>query len=515
MSSPINTKLLIGKCENAGKTSKNMEDRSECFVAPASGSLGAQVTVAVVADGIGGQAAGEEASRICIETIKAYFLKNRVSEPLKSISSAVEAAHNAILQHKGADPKLAGMGTTMTLAMVISNRVFVASLGDSRAYIVRKNEINQLSEDHTWVQEALVANRISVEEAKIHPNRNILKRYLGMPGTFTLDETREVAFGLGDTLLLCTDGLTDLVEDKELQSTVTSRTPESAAKKLVDRALERGGFDNISVVIVQFPGPTNPALDFKKRIAPLSESPIAIGVIAFVAILLIGFLVFVFFRDNTAFVSQPVPTFDTKANAAIIPTPSVQLPQIASGPTVTPFATFTPAPTSTPYSPPTPGISSPRDGQAFEGNTPNVTLIWTGAELPENVFYVVTLSRSASGAKTQSSEYTLRENRMQVPPREFSSMPAGGEVKFDWNVSIRRTLKVNVDGTKDWDPTLKVPSVNASFVWRIPTPTPTLTSTPLPLPTQIPTKERGGGGPGNPPPPPPKDTPCPKGQRCE
>ena len=475
------TKLITVIESNPGKTGKKMEDKSAYFVAPASGACGDQVTVAVVADGIGGQAGGEDASRIAIESIKQYFQSNSTSDAAKSINSAIEAAHNAILQHKGADPKLAGMGSTITLAVITADRVFVGSLGDSRAYVVRGGAAKMLTTDHTWVQEAIAAKRLTPEEAKLHPNRNVLKRYLGMIGALTLDDPRQEPFGQGDTLLLCTDGLTDLVADKEIEGIVATQSPQASARKLVNLALERGGHDNISVVLVRMPGGADAAIAAKAKVLSLAASPIVLAVLLLGVLCVFGTLAFLVVNGPAPATVPPASpvaeqTF-TPVRVTAAPTP------VARGtlmPTVTPFPTFTPVPTSTPYRPTAPALTSPTNGQVFDKEVTRITLSWTSAgELPPDVYYVVTLNRFVNNVFSRKDEFDTRETRYQLPPNVLANVPVGGEARFEWAVSIRRA-KVNVDGSKEWDPSLNVPSHTFTFSYRSPTPTPVPTPTSLP-----------------------------------
>ena len=227
-------RFVQGFWEDHGENGKPMQDASDYFLAPASTSLGGQVAVGVVADSIAEIPRGDSASRIAVQTIEDSFLANPVSDPNRSIAAAIEAAHRAVLTRKSSNRSLAGIGSTATVAVMTGDRVFVGSVGDSRAYLVGPRGVKRLTKDHTWLQEARDAHRISEAEAKVHPNRNTVKRYLGMNGDFSCDISPTEHISPADSVLLCTDGLTDVLEENEL-TVVATESPSSASAKLVDR----------------------------------------------------------------------------------------------------------------------------------------------------------------------------------------------------------------------------------------------------------------------------------------
>ncbi|WP_455387514.1 PP2C family protein-serine/threonine phosphatase, partial [Petrachloros mirabilis] len=243
-------RLIHGFCENPGANGKPMEDASDYFLAPASSDLGGQVSIVVVAESIEATpSGGNPTSRLAIQTIKDYFAAHLISNPNQSIAAAMEAAHQAIIETKNANNGLTGVGSTATVAILTADRVFIGSAGDCRAYVLGSKGVKRLTEDHTWVQEALDTHRISVEEAKVHPNRHAVRRYLGMTGQFSPDIRPTELIDPGDAILLCTDGLTDVVDDSEL--IVDIKEPGSAAMKLVALALKRRTSDNVTARIVK------------------------------------------------------------------------------------------------------------------------------------------------------------------------------------------------------------------------------------------------------------------------
>lgn len=217
----------------------------------------------VVADGMGGHAGGGTASRLAVETIQAAIRHAREAEPEAFgseagveespvpdvLREAVEEACAVIYRTAQADPELAGMGTTVTAALVDGRTAYVAHVGDSRCYLVREGRIYQVSEDHSLVNEQLKAGAISADEAKHSRFKNIITRSVGFEADVAVD-----MMGLevepGDRLVVCCDGLSNLVDDQEILEAVSATPLEAAPKKLIDLANERGGDDNVTVIVV-------------------------------------------------------------------------------------------------------------------------------------------------------------------------------------------------------------------------------------------------------------------------
>jgi len=219
----------------------------------------------VVADGMGGHAGGGTASRIAVETIDKELRRAREARDNPFISTgnlqdsplpealriAVEKACLAIFTAAQADPRLVGMGTTVISLLVRDDHAFFAHVGDSRAYLVRGDLIQQISEDHSLVNEQIKAGMITPEEAKHSRYKNIITRSVGFEEEVQVDVMGVVAEP-GDTFLLCSDGLANMLEDKELHEVVRSaESLEAIPRRLVDFANERGGDDNITVIVVQ------------------------------------------------------------------------------------------------------------------------------------------------------------------------------------------------------------------------------------------------------------------------
>jgi protein phosphatase len=236
-----------------GETGKNNEDRYS-LTAYVLEKDATQVTLAVVADGIGGHAAGEVASQLAIDTFVGRVSSYDEGEPVEHLRGAVIEAGRAVAQAALESPEREGMGSTLSAAWVIGQRLYTVTIGDSRIYLLRGGRLIQTSIDHTWVQEAIDHKIIPPEAARNHPNAHVLRRHLGgrlepQPdlrlrlAPSESDQISEDHQGLllqpGDQILICTDGLTELVEDYEIAGALRKRSPQAAIHYLVDLAAAR------------------------------------------------------------------------------------------------------------------------------------------------------------------------------------------------------------------------------------------------------------------------------------
>lgn len=210
----------------------------------------------IVADGMGGHLAGEKASLSAVETISATLTDEVIvaglAEDLQAaILEAFQHANRNIVQASLQDASMRGMGTTATMAVTCTNALYLGHIGDSRAYLMSGDRIEQVTEDHSVVAQLLRARAITPQEAARHPYRNVITKCLGMQMEVEPD-TCMVPWTAGDRLLLCSDGLSGLVTDDEmLQLASAEEDPQEACVKLVALANERGGYDNISVILLQ------------------------------------------------------------------------------------------------------------------------------------------------------------------------------------------------------------------------------------------------------------------------
>ena len=253
---PTNPVPRVSAISDVGRVRGNNEDRVGLWARQG-------IVLAVVADGMGGAAAGEEASRLVLESIQAEFLGAvRGSETLRELSddeiadklrTTIRRANRAIIERAEEYPAYQGMGTTVTLAFVRSPRVIIAHVGDSRAYLVHGQNgwINQITDDHSFVEALLASGHITYEQAAVHPMRNVLYRALGQTEDMEADlYSRQL--DEGDWLVLCSDGLTRHVKPFEIAQLATCSTaPAEVAQALVALANKRGGEDNISAVIIK------------------------------------------------------------------------------------------------------------------------------------------------------------------------------------------------------------------------------------------------------------------------
>jgi PPM family protein phosphatase len=209
----------------------------------------------IVADGMGGHAAGEIASALAVDLVASGFQDNQEGSLGQRLESAIQFGNMAIYQ-AGRDPRHQGMGSTVVCAAILGRHLVAAHVGDSRLYRIRDKTIDQLTTDHSFVEDQVQAGLLSREEARTSSNRHIITRALGMHQHTTVD-LAEYTIEPGDWYLLCTDGLTGQVSDAEIRDTVLSAEPQDACDRLVNLANERGGPDNITVLVVGIAGDTD------------------------------------------------------------------------------------------------------------------------------------------------------------------------------------------------------------------------------------------------------------------
>ncbi len=214
-------------------------------------SVLAQPPLFVVADGLGGHEAGEVASSIAVETLRDHAPRR---PDAKALARAVKAANREVMRAAREGYGKQGMGTTMTAAIVEGSHIALAQVGDSRAYLLHAGVLSRLTEDHSMVADMIRRGQLTEAESRSHPNRSVITRALGTDPNMTADPY-EFDAEPGDRLLLCSDGLTAMLEDGHIAETLSAyRDPAVAARMLVDAANDAGGHDNISVVIVDVEG---------------------------------------------------------------------------------------------------------------------------------------------------------------------------------------------------------------------------------------------------------------------
>ena len=205
----------------------------------------------VVADGMGGHKAGDFASSYAVEVLLSTIREDENSNPVKIIRAAIENANTQLLREASDNEAMSGMGTTMVLVTIVGHYAYVANVGDSRLYLVDENNISQITKDHSLVEEMVRMGEISRDDARNHPDKNIITRALGAGRDVDVDFF-DIRLTPGDILLLCSDGLSNMVPDEDIRQVIrTSETLEETGRRLVSMANDNGGRDNIAVVLVE------------------------------------------------------------------------------------------------------------------------------------------------------------------------------------------------------------------------------------------------------------------------
>jgi len=236
----------VGGATDVGRVRQGNEDALLILPVPL-------LTLVAVADGMGGHAGGEVASAIAIQTLEVALAAagTAASQPGTALRRAVEQANRAVWEAARADAALDGMGTTMVAALIDADgRAAVASVGDSRAYVVSDHHAERITQDHTWVAEQVVAGELTQHEARTSPFRAILTRSIGSASRVEVDLFEGVELRAATALVLCSDGVTEYLDERDLARALgAARTAQEAAQAMVRLAVERGGADNATVVV--------------------------------------------------------------------------------------------------------------------------------------------------------------------------------------------------------------------------------------------------------------------------
>ena len=337
--------LNVDAQSHAGMTGKNNEDRYAVASFVLDQRDRVPVLFAVLADGIGGHRAGEVAAELAVNHLMQAVARSDGRHIRQTIEDAVIEASDAIAAHAEANEAMKGMGATCATAWIVGDKLHTAYVGDSRIYLIRSGRIQQLTVDHSWVQEAIEKGILTPEAARQHPNVHVIRRYLGSPTPpepdFRLklfndegDQHAENNQGLqllpSDILLLCSDGLTDLLWNDEILEVIRSKpTLKEASRALIEIANARGGHDNITVVLISVP--SNFKLVVRKN---LNWMPWIIGGIAG-AVLLLG-------AASVVALGLLTRGGSVTSTPTITPTPTLTLTSVV---TVTPLPTMTILPT--------------------------------------------------------------------------------------------------------------------------------------------------------------------------
>jgi len=458
----------------------------------------------LVCDGMGGRDAGHEASDIAGQTIRRqyyYMQPDNLSSGEMLRNSIHEANRDVFRLSSQQNSKWFGMGATAVAAVVQDNNLFVAHVGDSRAYLVpAAGAIRPLTRDHTWVREALDSGRISPAEAETHPNRGALTRSLGNALQVEPDlDVNGYVLSHGDVVVLCSDGLTDLVGDTEIQQVITSNSPQAAAEKLVRLANDKGGPDNITVLVVRAYDPrqqqkgavrrnSESALPDKHRLRQLT-----MGVLSIVVVIM-ALLVILWMARACGGTPAAAPSLLTAvAPLASIATPSPRIlsptvTPIPGSPVPTPPVGATNIPSALPVYP-VPVLRSPPHNETFTSRGALIVLAWDSVgALGYYDYYVVKIVL----AHGEFSPW-VKDTQWLVPEYLFDLGPANRE--YHWTVTVYHQAGTGPNGEQEGTP-VSGQSTERTFVWKeesgtaqppTATPTKTLTSMPVLTPTETPT----------------------------
>ena len=216
-------------------------------------NVGNLPNILIVADGMGGHKAGEVASEQAVNAVLESIKQNESTDKITIIEEAIFAANNKVLDMATSDEKFKGMGTTLVVATLENDILYVANVGDSRLYLINDNDIRQITRDHSLVQEMVSLGELDKESARTHSRKNVITRAIGVDSKIIADFF-EVDVTENTKILLCSDGLSNMVEDSQINKIVeecSSKTLEDTVHKLIDAANENGGLDNIAVVLAQ------------------------------------------------------------------------------------------------------------------------------------------------------------------------------------------------------------------------------------------------------------------------
>lgn len=245
----------FGASTDVGMVRHDNQDTFGIFPPDGNNDLPSRGRLFIVADGMGGHKGGKVASELAVRTIGEVYFSNGNESVQESLVNAFHAANEVVSSASKKDPALSGMGTTCVAMVAKGSSVFVAHIGDSRVYHVTRESIFQLTEDHTAVGEMQRRGILTAEEARNHPDRSVLYRALGTKPEAAADVQSELIVFGEEWFVLCTDGLSNMVADDEIHDITVAQPPQNACNQLVSLANERGGIDNITVIVVRVTAP--------------------------------------------------------------------------------------------------------------------------------------------------------------------------------------------------------------------------------------------------------------------
>ncbi len=243
-------RLDVAQLTDVGRKRPHNEDNMAHVIPKDEGVMAHKGALFIVADGMGGHAAGEVASEIAVYTVTNTYYQDDSEDVAVSLMNAIKRANALIQQRAAENMQRTGMGTTCVAAVLRGSMAYIANVGDSRAYLVRDGQVKQISQDHSWVEEQVRAGLLTRDQARSHAQRNVITRCLGTQAEVEVDVFSE-QLQEGDSLILCTDGLSGAILEDDLRAIIDQYVPRESVYHLVERANENGGQDNITAIVVR------------------------------------------------------------------------------------------------------------------------------------------------------------------------------------------------------------------------------------------------------------------------
>jgi PPM family protein phosphatase len=246
--------LEVASLTDIGRLRGNNEDSSLYWEPDSDKEFARKGRLAVIADGMGGYEGGQEASRLAVETVRFVYDRD-FDDTQNALVTGLRSAHDTIQRYAEQHPQFSGMGTTCTALAIVERSLYFAHIGDSRLYLLRAGATSRLTRDHSYVSRLVENGIVRSEDAESHPQRHILTAALGSGREVIPDKPEHpIALDEGDVLVLCTDGLWSVVGEVELARLALSQPPAEACASMVNAALDRGGPDNVTVVVLRVSG---------------------------------------------------------------------------------------------------------------------------------------------------------------------------------------------------------------------------------------------------------------------
>lgn len=232
------------------RAGKNRSVNQDCFLCEEE-AVGELPNLFIVADGLGGHNGGDFASKYCIENVKNYILNSNGDSIISTIRSAIKAANEGIREKTKSDEELKGCGTTIVLGTIKDDILYIANVGDSRLYVIQNGKLSQITEDHSVVEEMVKSGIIKKEEARFNPHKNKVTRALGAEPDIEVDFF-EVKLEKGDRVLLCSDGVSNMMDERNIEEIVgADKELSEICRILIETAVRNGGKDDATVVMIE------------------------------------------------------------------------------------------------------------------------------------------------------------------------------------------------------------------------------------------------------------------------